>query len=494
MTINIPDRYLKALVAISEEINSIQTLQKLLERILDIILRELQVDRGFILLKQKTSGQLTPQAVRNIDPVKISDISRISKSTIQKVEQSKKALLTFDTRHDDSFDATQSMIMHKIRSIACIPLVLKGKFIGLIYIDSQNQKAQFNQQTMRFLEAFANQAAIAIENARLLETLRHENELLRGEVQKIFSFSEIIGKSQALQSVFSIIDKVLKNDTTILLEGETGTGKELIARAIHYNGHRKEMPFVAVNCAAIPENLIESELFGYKKGAFTGALKDKKGLMEEAEGGTLFLDEIADIPLNLQVKLLRCLQEHEVLPLGGNTPIKIDVRIVAASNKNLQEAIKEGMFREDLFYRLNVISILLPPLRDRRSDIPLLAHYFLKKFNERIKKEITGFADSAIDKLMHYNWPGNVRELENTIERAVVLSPSNQIEATDIVLGNSEQKGVIVSGMTLEEVSTILLTKTLAAFQGNKTKAAEAMGVSLRWIHYKLKSWKINPQ
>jgi Nif-specific regulatory protein len=492
MTINIPDRYLKALVTISEEINTIQSLQKLLERILDIILKELQVDRGFILLKQKTSDQLMPQAVRNIDPEKISDISRISKSTIQKVEKNKKALLTFDTRSDDSFDATQSMIVHKIRSIACVPLVLKGKFIGLIYIDSQSQRAQFNQQTMRFLEAFANQAAIAIENARLLETLQHENQLLRGEIQKIFSFDEVIGKSQALKPVFAVIDKVLNNDTTILLEGETGTGKELIARVIHYNGHRKSMPFVAVNCAAIPENLIESELFGYKKGAFTGAVKDKKGLMEEADGGTLFLDEIADIPLNLQVKLLRCLQEHEILPLGGNIPLKIDVRIVAASNKNLQEAVQEGIFREDLFYRLNVISIVLPPLRERRSDISLLAHFFLKKFNKIIKKEITGFSDPALEKLMHYNWPGNVRELENMIERAVVLSPTNQIETTDIVVGNAEQKNLIKPGMTLEEVSKILLSKTLTTFEGNKTKTAESMGVSLRWIHYKLKTWKIN--
>jgi Nif-specific regulatory protein len=490
---NIPDRYLKALVAISEEINTIQSLQTLLERILDIALRELEVDRGFILLKEKNAEQLVPKAVRNINPEKISDISQISRSTIQKVEQNKQPLLAFDTQDDDSFDATRSMIMHKIRSIACVPLLLKGKFIGLIYVDSQNQKAQFNQQTIAFLGAFANQAAIAIENARLLESLRHENELLRDEIQKIYAFDEIVGKSQAMQSVFVIISKVLHTDTTVLLEGETGTGKELIARAIHYNGHRKQNPFIAVNCAAIPENLIESELFGYKKGAFTGATKDKKGLMEEADGGTLFLDEVADIPINLQVKLLRCLQEHEVLPVGAQYPVKIDTRIVAATNKNLNEQVKKGNFREDLYYRLHVISVLVPPLRERISDIPLLVHFFLEKYNKRLKKEISGFSAQAMEKLMRYNWPGNVRELENTIERAIVLSTSRQIEAEEIVVQGLEPQNVIMPGMTLEEVSKILLKKSLDTFEWNKTKAAEVMGVSLRWIHYKLKQWELNP-
>jgi DNA-binding NtrC family response regulator len=198
--------------------------------------------------------------------------------------------------------------------------------------------------------------------------------------------------------------------------------------------------------------------------------------------------------MNLQVKLLRFLQEHEISPVGGNTPVKIDARIIAASNKNLPQAIKEGSFREDLFYRLNVITIVLPPLRDRKSDIPLLAKYFLQKFKQKVNKEISGFTEQALEKLKHYTWPGNIRELENTVERAVVLSPSGQIEATDIVLGNAEQKGMIMPGMTLEEVSKILLTKTLTTYQGNKTRAAETMGVSLRWIHYKLKTWKINPQ
>ena len=490
---NIPDRYLKALVAISEEINSIQTLQTLLERILDTVLKELMVDRGFILLREKDDAPLMPKAVRNIDPDKFSDISQVSKSTIQKVEQYKEALLAFDTGEDERFDATQSMIVHKIKSIACVPLLLKGKFIGLIYVDSQNQKAQFNQQTLSFLIAFANQAAIAIENARLLDSLRHENELLRDEINKVYAFDEIVGTSPAMQSVFRMLDKVLNNDTTVLLEGETGTGKELIARAIHYNGHRKTMPFIAVNCAAIPDNLIESELFGYKKGSFTGAVKDKKGLIEEADKGTLFLDEIADIPLNLQTKLLRTLQEHEVMPLGGQSPAKIDIRIIAATNKILKEAVQSGTFREDLYYRLNVISLALPPLRDRIEDISSLAHFFLEKFKKRINKEISGFTAEAMEKLTRYAWPGNVRELANTIERAVVLSSARIIDAEDIVLAGPELKSMITAGMTLEEVSKQLLKKTLETFKGNKTKSAEAMGVSLRWLHYKLKTWDINP-
>jgi transcriptional regulator with GAF, ATPase, and Fis domain len=391
------------------------------------------------------------------------------------------------------------MIMHKIRSVACVPLVLKGKFIGLIYIDSQNQKAQFNQQTMRFLEAFANQAAIAIENARLLESLLHENELLRGEVQKIFSFDEIIGKSQPLQSVLSIVDKVLKNDTTILLEGETGTGKELIARVIHYNGHRKKMPFIAVNCAAIPENLIESELFGYKKGAFTGAVKDKKGLMEEAEGGTLFLDEIAEIPMNLQVKLLRFLQEHEISPVGGLAPIKIDVRIIAASNKNLPEAIQAGTFREDLFYRLNVVSIKIPPLRERKEDILPMIEGFIEKYGKENNKETLEISKEAADVLMKYNYPGNVRELENIIERAVVLTRSKVIILNDLpmnIKGFKEEKtlATLGKGTLTEQVEAIekqLIFDALQESGGNQTKAGKLLGLTERNLRYKLKKYNI---
>lgn len=488
---NIPERYLGALVDISQEINSIQEPETLLERILDITLQQLAAERGFILLREGVDREPVPKAAKNIDPSGISEASEISATTVQKVISGQKPILTFDAQSDESFDVSKSVIMHHIRSIACVPLLLKGELIGVIYIDSQEQTARFNQQSLDFLSAFANQAAIAIENARLLESLRSENELLKGELHRVYAFKEIIARSKAMEEVLQLMGKVLNNNAVVLISGETGTGKELVARAIHYNGRRRSQPLVAVNCAAIPENLLESELFGYKKGAFTGAISDKKGLIELADSGTLFLDEIGELPLNLQVKLLRFLQEREVMRLGGNQPVKVDVRIIAAANRNLAEEVREGRFREDLYYRLNVIEIHIPPLRERKKDIPLLAHHFLKKFSEAMEKNISGFQPEALQKLINYHWPGNVRELENTLERAVILASQSLISGDDVVLSQVTPASGIEAGMELEEVSRALLKKTLDAYSGNKTKAAEAMGVSLRWIHYKMKEWDI---
>lgn len=489
---NIPERYLKALIEISQEINSIQEPERLLERILDIAIQQLSAERGFILLGESGSEELIPKATKNIDPSKISKVSEISSTAVEKVIDSQKALLTFDALKDQHFDSTESVILHQIRSIACVPMLLRGELIGVIYIDSRGQKARFNQQSLEFLNAFANQAAIAIENARLLESLRSENELLKGEFHRLYAFKGIVGRSKAMEQVLQLMGKVLNNSTTVLISGETGTGKELVARAIHHNGPRSDKPFVAVNCSAIPENLLESELFGYKKGAFTGAASDKKGLIEVAQHGTLFLDEIAEIPSNLQVKLLRFLQEREVMPVGGNQPRKVDVRIIAATNRNLTEEVKKGRFREDLYYRLNVIALHIPPLRERKKDIPVLAHHFLKKFSKSLQKKVSGFTPPALEKLLNYHWPGNVRELENTIERAVVLTNTNLISENEILLDELKSVSGIEPGMSLEDISRMLLEKTLAAYDGNKTRAAEAMGVSLRWIHYKMKEWNLN--
>lgn len=488
---DIPERYLSALLEISQEINSIQEPETLLERILEIALQQLSAERGFILLKEGAEQKLLPKAARNIDPAKISEVSEISATAVQKVLATQKPLLTFDARSDESFDAAQSVITHQIRSIACVPLLLRGKLLGVIYIDSREQTARFNQQSLDFLSAFANQAAIALENARLMEALRSENELLKGEFHRIYSFKEIIARSKAMEPVLELMGKVLNNTAVVLITGETGTGKELVARAIHHNGRRDIQPFVAINCGAIPENLLESELFGYKKGAFTGAAADKKGLIEAADRGTLFLDEIAELPLALQVKILRFLQEREVLRLGGSQPTPVDVRIIAASNRNLTDEVEKGRFRKDLYYRLNVIEIRLPPLRERKKDIPLLAQHFLKKFARNLEKNITGFQPESLEKLLDYHWPGNVRELENALERAVVLASQNLISSDDIGLSQVSAAGGIEAGTTLEQVSRALLEKTLRSCEGNKTRVAEAMGVSLRWVHYKMKEWGI---
>lgn len=488
---SIPEKYLQALVEISHNINSIQNPDELLESILSIGLEQLSAERGFILLNDASNpNSFLPGAVRNIDSDKIADSKEISLSTITKVKQTGQPILSFDTLSDENFDPTRSIMMNRIRSIACAPLVYKEELLGVIYIDSQNERAQFTRQSLAFLQAFANQAAIALQNARLMLQLQEENALLKEEFHRIFAFKEIIGKSKAMDRVFQMMGKVLNNDATVLITGPTGSGKELIAKAIHFNGQRKDKPFVPVNCGAIPENLIESELFGHKKGAFTGAVQDKKGLIETAHGGTLFLDEIGELPLNTQVKLLRFLQDRRFTPVGRVQSRLAEVRIIAATNRDLQQAIREGNFREDLFYRINVIHIQAPPLHERRKDIPLLAKHFLKKAAKRFSQKQPSITPEALAVLTDYHWPGNVRELENTIERAVVLDSDHKIDVDDLVLPRSVgNSNTISAGMTLEQISQLLMEKTLKATEGNKTKTAEMMGVSLRWIHYKLKEW-----
>ncbi len=486
---NIPEKYLKALLEISQQLNSLREPEEVLENALDIAVRQLAADRGFILMKDET-GEFVSAAVRNIEKARPEEVEDISHSTVEKVLHTGKPLLTFDALSDERFDEARSVVLHEIRSIACVPLILKGELQGLIYIDSQGQKARFSRQSLHFLEAFANQAAIALENARLLSRFREENALLKEEFHRIFAFREIIGKSKAMEQVFQLIGKVLNNDATVLITGETGTGKELVARAIHYNGWRSKKPFVPVNCGAIPENLIESELFGHKKGAFTGAIADKKGLVEMADGGTLFLDEVGELPPAMQVKLLRFLQDRQFTPVGEVRPRKADVRIIAATNRDLREDIREGRFRQDLFYRLNVINIHIPPLRERKKDIPLLVKHFVDVYQKKLQKQITSVTPAAMKQLEQYPWPGNVRELENTIERALVVDSDGKIDVDDLILLEEDSGGTgIEAGMTLEELSRILLEKTLKATDYNKTRTAELMGVSLRWVHYKSKEW-----
>lgn len=486
--------FINALIDIGQKISTIRNPEELLNSILDIAIQHLSAERGFILLKdEKKPEQFYPKVARNINPAQISQIQDISQSTVKKVLESCKPILTFDALADERFDDSQSVFMQKIRSIACVPLIYQGELLGVIYIDRRGQTAGLTNESLEFLQAFANQAAIALENVRLLTKLQEENTRLKEEFHRIYAFKEIVGHSPAMESVFQTIGKVLNNDTIVLIMGETGTGKELVARAIHYNGWRKEKPFIPINCGAIPENLVESELFGHKKGAFTGAIFDKKGLVEETNGGTLFLDEIAELPLPVQIKLLRFLQDKIFTPIGDTSTRQVDVRIITATNKNLLTLCRAGKFREDLFYRLNVITINMPPLRDRLSDIPLLVKFFIEKYNSKLNKKIESITKGAMKKLMEYSWPGNVRELENTIERALVLSSGPAITEENLILTSEEKEETIIrAGLKLKDLSKTLLQKSLEAAAGNKTKAAELMGVSLRWVHYKMKDWDLS--
>ncbi len=324
-------------------------------------------------------------------------------------------------------------------------------------------------------------------------SLRREVSRLRREVHKEYSFHQILGKSKAIQGVFDLIRRVADSPTNVLITGESGTGKELVAKAIHYNSDRKDAPFVPVNCAAIPEPLLESELFGHMRGAFTDAKMDKRGLFEEAQKGTLFLDEISELPLMLQAKILRAIQEKEIRRVGANKPIAVDVRIIAATNLNLTEEVKAKRFRDDLYYRLNVIELKLPPLRERREDIPLLVDSFLKKCAASRGKEVKGVSESALAMLMDYAWPGNVRELENIIERAVTLSRSEKIVPEDFppaIQGSRGDRRVLDDAaertLPLEAVEKEYILKILDKMGGNKYQAAHALGIDRKTLYRKL--------
>ena len=329
----------------------------------------------------------------------------------------------------------------------------------------------------------------AMEKARL----SREAARLREQVGSRLAFHKILGSHPTMQRLLKTVAQVAKSRAAILIQGESGTGKELIAAALHHNSPRKDQPFIRLNCAALAETLLESELFGHERGSFTGATGRREGRFKQADHGTLFLDEVSEIPMSVQVKLLRFLQEKQFERVGGNATLKVDVRIVAATNRELKSAVEEGSFREDLYYRLNVVQLDLPPLRSRRSDIPLLAHHFLKKYSNENEIEVEGFSDAALKALMAYPWPGNVRELENAIERSVVLCQGRQIEVDDLpspaTSRNERDLSVLIPGISLGELERLAIERTLDAVGGSTSKAAALLGISRRKIQYRLREW-----
>ena len=345
-----------------------------------------------------------------------------------------------------------------------------------------------------------DEVVLALRKAEERELLRRENRALREEIRKEHRFESILAKAQSMQDIFRTIAKIADYKTTVLVTGESGVGKELVARAIHQRSSRRGGPFVAVNCGAIPENLLESELFGHKKGAFTDAVQDRRGLFEEATGGSLFLDEIGELPLNLQVKLLRVLEDEKIRRLGETRDVKVDVRIIAATHRDLTAETKAGRFREDLFYRLNVLPIHVPPLRERREDIPLLIDHFVTRNNIRLGTQVRGLDTEARRLLFEYPWPGNVRELENTIERAMVLCESDQVAAVDLPERIREARDPIQMQLTSGELSVkktvrvieeVLIRRALQKTKGNRTRAAEVLEISHRALLYKIKDYQI---
>jgi transcriptional regulator with GAF, ATPase, and Fis domain len=454
---------------------------ELLETLMDEVVALTGADKGFLLMMQ--AGEPRVRTARNVNKETIAaSIDHVSDSIINRVLESREPLIVSDALNDAKFNASISVMQLRLCSVMCVPLIFQGNLLGVIYVGNDNVVNLFEPRSLEQLTVFATQASLLLQHALQLQALRRETAELRQDLDRK-RFGEIIGTCDLMREVFRRVEKIAGTDISVLILGETGTGKELIAREIHHRSRRKAAPFVAINCSAIPENLMESELFGHRKGAFTGAIENKLGSFQAAHGGTLFLDEIGEMPPNLQVKLLRAIQERVVTAVGDTRPTPVDIRVVAATHVNLEQAIKDGRFREDLYYRLNVVSIELPPLRARDEDVVLIARFLLEKYTREYSRPIQGFTREAIIALRKHLWPGNIRELENRIKKAVVLADDVQISPDDLDLGEEILAGrVLPLAEAKEAFQRRYIDQVLALNGGNRTKTARDLGVDPRTI------------
>jgi Nif-specific regulatory protein len=479
----------------ARDVTSILELQRLLGSVLDAFVTITGAERGFLMLYD-ADGALQVRAAHNLDVAQL-DAVQMSRRAVREAAESGRSEFVDDVLATGQYSSRDSIVVLGLRSFNCVPLVAGGRVLGVCYTDSTQPGRLLAERDRSLLESFASQAALAIENARrhgeLLDVksrLESENESLRRQIERRQRFDSLLGESAIMQRLFGIIDKVAASAVPVLLQGETGTGKELIARAIHTNGGRRNAPFVTVNAGALPELLLESELFGHKRGAFTGAVEDHRGLFQEADGGTLFLDEIGEMPLPMQVKLLRALQEGEVKRVGEANVRKVDVRLIAATNRDLAAEVSGGRFREDLFYRLNVFPIHVPPLRERGNDILLLAEEFVRRFAKRHGKRSMTLGPDATRWLLSHTWPGNVRELQNCLERAVTLSEPGGRLTVDQMQPAFGPRAPAAGGAgtrtlreALDAAERVEIQRALEACDGKVAAAARRLGVSRQHLH-----------
>ncbi|MCK5795921.1 MAG: sigma-54-dependent Fis family transcriptional regulator, partial [Deltaproteobacteria bacterium] len=483
-----------------------------------------RAERGFLLLRERAGGELRIRVARNIDQETIRNKAfKISRSIAEEVMARGQAIVTVDAMADERFAAQLSVHELRLRSVLCVPLTIRRELRGAIYLDNRFRSEAFARDERDLMEALADQAALALGNWELVdenrrrqvdlerlnvdlegantrleviaaaqrEQLSELSELTRNQRDELagrYRFDNLIGRSAGMQKLFALMGRVKDSDASVLIQGESGTGKEVVARALHYAGARREGPFVGVNCGALPGTLLDSELFGYVRGAFTGAERDRRGVIERANGGTLFLDEVGDMPPELQVKLLRVLQERRFERIGSEEEIASDFRLIAASNKDLRNLVASGELREDLFYRINVLRLDLPPLRERRDDISLLVDFLLKRHDASAVK----LSRAALDLLIAYRWPGNVRELENEVLRVLALG-GDVIVPDDLSppLRQATARPMIFGGETLKEALFVteeeIVRARLAEYHGNVTEAAKSLGMTRVGLHKLLK-------
>jgi transcriptional regulator with GAF, ATPase, and Fis domain len=482
---------LMAIYDMIRAVNSETDPDQMLETILDMALRVVHAERGMILLRRGVDGEYTVRSARDLEQQTILEAAEFSRNVVLQAAEGR-PVLAVDTGQDERLRDLKSVSMFGIRSVLCVPLRARGEIIGAVYLDSRTEGALFSADDLRFLEAFADHAALALENAQSHQELERENVRLQVAAESREHFGDLWGRSTPMQRVYDLIAKVADTDLPVLIQGESGTGKELVANAIHARGSRRRKPFLTENCAAIPESLLESELFGHVEGAFTGAERDRKGLFEQADGGTLFLDEVGDMSPGMQARLLRVLQEGELRPVGGEQLLKVDVRVLAATHHDLQTEVGAGRFREDLFYRLQVLMIQLPPLRERVGDVPLLAEHFLRQISDARGRIAPTIQAPVMDLLERHPWPGNVRQMENILQRLVLLADDGPITLSllksDDGLGKTLMREELAKPVySLEQNEREQIQRALEAAGGNRTRAAEMLGISRATIFRKIK-------
>jgi Nif-specific regulatory protein len=498
-------RSLSALSDVGRALASGAELRASLERGLEKLEQHRGIVRGAVFLVDETAADIGVEAAVGIPAEGLRARYKVGEGVVGRVVQSGRLVVIPATEREP---LVMNRAFQRRRSgssdwsLVCVPIVLDRKPVGAMAVDFPFNANRDYQSDAQFLSVVASMIAQLLRAQRTVETERSrllaENSHLRQELEQRYDLSNIVGTSGPMRQVYEQIAQVAQTNTTVLIRGESGTGKELIAHAIHYNSPRASQPFVKVSCAALPETLIEAELFGYERGAFTGAQGRKQGRFELAQGGTLFLDEIGELNPASQVKLLRVLQEKEFERLGGTETVRVDVRLIAATNRDLEASIAERQFREDLYYRLNVFSIFMPPLRDRKPDIMLLADHFLAKYSRQHKRQIRRISTPAIDMLVSYHWPGNVRELENTLERAVVTCDGQVIHGHHLppTLQTAEASGTTVQTSlsdAVEQYEKDLIVDALKSARGNRAKAARLLGSTERIIGYKVRKYGIDP-
>jgi Nif-specific regulatory protein len=491
-------RDLATLMKVSTTINAIRGLVELQKTLLELMFEVVPANRAAILLAESSEKQEEEEfsSVFALDRIKGPDTTiEVSRTVARQVLRDGTALLISD-RYNKATPEQQVMLDSPTSSLLCVPLTITGRSSGVLYLDTNEPDVHFDSDHLQLVSAVAAIAAVAIENARHIEWLESENTRLIADAGIEHS---MIGESVRMRQVYQFVAKVAPRDSTVLISGESGTGKELVARAIHQNSKRSKKPFVAVNCAALTATLLETELFGHEKGAFTGAVAQRKGRLEVADGGTLFLDEIGELPLPLQVKLLRVLQEREFERVGGTRTIKVDIRLLTATNRNLEDLISRGLFRQDLFYRLNVLQLQMPPLRERQEDILLLAKYFVIKYGEKCNRQISRISLQAQKRLLSYDWPGNVRELQNAIERAVVLCTTDSILLEDLPEAILETETRSMGAPTkyheaVAETKKQVILQAMQQSNGNFTEAARLLEVHPNYLHRLIRNLNLREQ